>query len=287
MRTSARITCVVIAVLAAICFALWYSLSREEPGSNLVVSFLNVGEGDAIFIRAPSGRTLLIDSGPDSSVIRQLSDMLPFYDRSIDVFLLTHPDKDHIGGAVDVLERYRVGYLMQSSVAGTSTVYDALEHAANTAKDSGTRVIVAQRGDVIDLGDGARLEILSPDRSVQRTDTNIGCVVSRLVYGSTAFMFPCDAPQTVEKYLVSLDPKDIRADVLKAGHHGSRTSSSPLFIGSVAPSFAVFSRGCDNAFGFPSGETVSLFKRFAIPTFDTCRDGSITFVSDGVVVRRQ
>ncbi len=97
-------------------------------------------------------------------------------------------------------------------------------------------------------------------------------------------MLDCDAPQSIENYLVKLDGKNLKSDVLKAGHHGSKTSSSPLFVGYVDPAYAVYSRSCDNTYGFPHAETVSTFARFDVPTLDTCKQGTITFVSDGTKV---
>jgi len=281
MRTSARIVGVAIVVLVIITGCICNAALNEDRHGVLTVSFLNVGQGDAIFIQAPSGRTVLIDGGPDAEVLRQLGAVLPWYDRTIDVIIPTHPDADHITGLIDVLERYRVSYVLQSSVLGSTPVWNVLEQTiANHAKD-GMKVITATRGQLVDLGSGAYLEVLSPDRAVPHVDTNDGCVVTRLVYGATSFMLPCDAPQNIENYLVYLDGKNLHSDVLKAGHHGSKTSSSELFVGFVAPTYAVYSRGCDNKYGFPHEETIATFKQFNIPTLDTCMQGTITFESDG------
>lgn len=206
---------------------------------------------------------------------------MPLYDRSIDVLIPTHPDSDHVAGLIDVLKRYKIDYVVQSSVLGTTTTWHMLERAIDDAQKSGTKVITAERGQIVDLGGGAYLEVLSPDRSVPNVATNDGCVVTKLVYGKTAFMLSCDAPQNIEDYLVYLDAKGLRSDVLKAGHHGSRTSSSPLFVGYVDPTYAVYSRGCNNSYGFPHQETVTTFAKFGIPTEDTCAQGTVTFTSDG------
>jgi competence protein ComEC len=210
-----------------------------------------------------------------------LSAVLPWYQRHIDVVIATHPDADHITGLIDVLERYRVSYIVQSSVLGDTPVWDTLESAITSDEKSGTRVITALRGQIIGLGDGAYLQVLSPDRSVPNVDTNDGCVVTRLVYGITSFMLPCDAPSDIEDYLAYLDGKNLHSNVLKAGHHGSNTSSSPLFVGFVSPQYAVYSRGCNNKYGFPSTQTVATFKQFNVPTLDTCLQGTIIFESDG------
>ena len=280
MRRSAQIVGVAIAVLLCVAGIVWGALLRNSSHF-LTVSFLNVGQGDAIFIETPHGRQVLIDGGPNSGVLRQLSSVMPWYDRSIDVVIPTHPDADHIGGLIDVLERYTVGMIVQSSVQGTTPLSDALERIIVDKKKQGTQRIEAQRGQIIDLGDGAYIEVFFPDRSVPNIETNTGCVVTKLIYGDTSFMLPCDAPAAIEKYLVSLDGKSLQADVLKAGHHGSKTSSSIAFVGFVDPEYAVYSRGCKNSYGHPHENTIATFKDFGVTTLDTCTHGTITFVSDG------
>jgi len=288
MRRSVQIQGIAILVLLMFVLGVWYAALREDRSGWLTVSFLNIGQGDAIFIDAPSGRQVLIDGGPPGGgLLRRLGEVMPFWDHSIDVIIPTHPDADHVAGLIDVLERYRVSYIIQSSVQGSTPTWDALEDAIAADAKRGTKVITALRGQVIDLGKGAYLEILSPDRSVPQVETNDGCVVARLVYGATSFMLSCDAPQDIENYLVKLDGAMLKSDVLKAGHHGSRTSSSPLFVGFVSPQWAVYSRGCDNTYGFPHPETVATFARLGIPTLDTCEEGTITFISDGKTVAKR
>jgi len=282
---SGKVIGIALVFLVAATAAIWYAALREDRAGVLTVSFLDIGQGDAIFIDAPSGRQALIDGGPaDGGILRRLSAVMPWYDRSIDVIIPTHPDADHIAGLIDVLSRYDVGIIVHSSVEGDTQTAKSLVAAM---QKEGAQEIVAQRGEIIDLGKGAYLEILSPDRSVPRVETNTGCVVTRLVYGSTVFMLGCDAPQAIENYLVSLDGVALHADVLKAGHHGSRTSSSPLFVGMVSPAWAVYSRGCGNSYGFPHAETIATFAKFAIPTVDTCEKGTVTFVSDGKIVSKK
>ncbi len=283
MRRSVKITGIALLVLVSFTGIVWFAELREDRHGLLTVSFLDIGQGDSIYVEAPSGRQVLIDGGPNSVVLRELSKVMPWYDRTFDVVIPTHPDADHIGGLIDVLARYKVGTILHSSVEGDTKTAAALVAAM---AQEGARQVVAMRGQIVDLGGGAYLEILFPDRAVPHVDTNDGCVVARLVYGKTAFMLPCDAPQGVENYLVRLDADQLHADVLKAGHHGSRTSSSDLFVGFVNPAYAVFSRGCDNRYGHPHQEVIERFARFGIPTLDTCTDSTITFVSDGNTVKK-
>lgn len=285
MRRSVAINGTVVLILLALTVGIWHAVLREDRRGVLTISFLDVGQGDAVFIDAPSGRQVLIDGGRDRSVLRALSKAMPWYDRSIDIVVATHPDQDHIGGLVDVLARYNTDLIVESSVRDEEGADSAAFEAA--AAREGARRLVATRGELIDLGKGAYLEILSPDRDVSNVDTNIGCVVARVVYRETSFMLPCDAPKAIEEYLVQLDSDELRSDVLKAGHHGSKTSSSLLFLGFVNPNFGVFSRGCDNSYGHPHQEVVSLFERFEVPTLDTCKDGTVTFVSNGQNVMKR
>ncbi|MDO8561618.1 MAG: MBL fold metallo-hydrolase [bacterium] len=283
MRKSVKITWYALLALLFFTACVWYAVLREERRGFLTVFFLDIGQGDSILIEAPSGRKVLIDGGQGGVVLRELSKIIPWYDRTIDVVIPTHPDADHIGGLVDVLPRYKVGMIIHSDVEGDTATAAAL---SDEMAREGAELIIATRGQIVNLGDGAYMEILFPDRSVKSVDTNTGCVVARLVYGKTSFMLPCDAPKEIENYLVRLDGTDLHSDVLKAGHHGSKNSSSELFVGFVNPTYGIFSRGCNNKYGHPAAEVVALFESLGIPTQDTCKDGTITFVSDGETVRQ-
>ena len=259
------------------------AFAREARGA-LTVSFLDVGQGDAIFIESPTGRQVLIDGGPNREVLRELARVMPWYDRSIDVVIATHPDADHITGLIDVLQRYHVSLIVES---GVSSDTPQAESMLASVADEGAEHLYARRGQIIDIGGGAFIEILFPDRDPSGFETNTASVVMRIVYGETAFMLTGDSPDEIERYLVRLDGEELHADVLKAGHHGSRTSSSLLFVGMVEPTYAVYSRGCDNSYGHPHSEVQETFGRLGVETLDTCDDGTIVFVSDGTAVVRK
>ena len=243
MQRSAKLFGLTILVLGLFSYVIWHTVAKESHEGKLIVTFLDIGQGDAILIHAPSGRQMLIDGGPNRSVLRELSKVMPWYDRTIDVVLATHPDADHIGGLPDVLSHYKVGLIIRSSVTdngGADSV--ALEKSAAEEGKEGAKRLTAMRGQIIDLGSGAYLEILFPDRPVPHIDTNTGAIVARLVYGEASFMLTGDSPKEIESYLVKLDGDELHSDVLKAGHHGSRTSSGPLFVGFVGPVYTVFSQ---------------------------------------------
>ncbi len=288
MQKSAGVLGATIFVLLLVTICIWTAVAQASTGGKLTVTFLDVGQGDAIFIQSPSGAQMLIDGGKNRAVIRELSRVMPWFDRSIDVVIGTHPDADHIGGLPDVLKRYRVGMIVQSSVldpGGADAA--ALASAAEQEVKDGAVLLTGERGQVIDLGDGAYFEILFPDRDVPNLETNTGAIDGRLVYGDTSFMLTSDSPKNIEEYLVKLDGDNLKSTVLKVGHHGSRTSSSLQFVGFVSPEYAVFSRGCDNSYGHPHEEVVATMAKLGIPTFDTCKDGSVTFISDGKTVTRR
>lgn len=286
MQKSTRILLAVFLFLVFLNAVIWYALSQNAYKGELVVSFLDVGQGDAIFIQSPTGVQVLIDGGKGRSVLRELPNVMSWFDRTIDVVIGTHPDLDHIGGLPDVLKRYRVSTIVRSSVLDIEgSDFAAFNDSIEREKESGAKEIIAERGQVFDLGAGATLTILFPDRDVPGLETNTGSIIARLEYGKTSFMLTGDSPQAIEEYLVRLDGSKLNSTVLKAGHHGSRTSSSPLFVGFVDPEYAVFSRGCDNTYGHPHEETTELFKKFQVATLDTCLDGRITFESDGKSVQ--
>ncbi len=265
------------AALLCLCVAGIWAPQFSHSQNELIVSFLDVGQGDAIFIQSPTGAQVLIDGGPDRSVLRELAVVMPWYDRTIDVVIATHPDADHVSGLVDVLKRYDVSYILEPGVQHETPQTESMLASVAT---EGAHYMLARRGQVIDLGE-AHLEILFPDRDVSDLETNTASVVARLVYGEVSFLFTGDAPRSVEEYLAALDGETLQSDVLKAGHHGSHTSTAPLFVGFVAPRYAVVSRGCDNRYGHPHQEVLDVFKRFEVEIKDTCVDGTVTFTSDG------
>ncbi len=247
----------------------------------LSVSFLNIGQGDSLFIEGPTGIQMLVDAGPpDRSVLRELGSVMPFFDRSIDAVVETHPDQDHIGGIPDVLARYSVKDFLEPGIPNDTRAAQAVVAAVqhSSAKD-----ILARSGMRLLLGGGAYADVLYPNDAdlAKIKDTNSGSIVLHVVYGATSFMLTGDLPQKQELQLVSLDGDSLHSDVLKAGHHGSKNSSALAFVQAVSPTYAVFSRGCNNRYGHPAPVVVELFQSLSIPTFDTCTQGRVTFQSDG------
>lgn len=271
-----------LGIVSIVCGAVW-SVTLQKSHDVLLVTFLDVGQGDSIFIESPTGRQVLIDGGPSRRVLRELGEVMPFYDRSIDMVLATHPDADHISGLVDVLARYEVDMVIQSGVAHASPVVDAFTRAIETEQKQGARTLLARRGQVLDLGGGAYLRILFPDRDVTNMESNSASIVARLTYGDTSVLLTGDTPQSIERYVVSLDGAELQSDILKLGHHGSKTSTSELLLGYANPQWAIISAGEDNRYGHPHKEVIDRLARFNIATKNTANDDSVILSSDGKV----
>lgn len=234
MRPAHVLYLITVVLGMAIC-GVWSAIFSLEKEKELTVSFLNVGQGDSIFIESPTGVQVLVDGGKDKKVLRELAQVMPWWDRSINVLFATHPDADHVGGLFDVLERYKVLYILQPGVQNDTPQTESLLTAVSREKGSGAEERLVRRGEMIDIGGGAYIEILFPDRDVSYLETNTASIVMRVVYGDTSFLLNGDSPEGIERYLVQLDGEKLKSTVLKAGHHGSRTSSSLSFVGHVSP----------------------------------------------------
>lgn len=247
-------------------------------GSNLIVAFLDVGQGDAIFIKTPEGQQMLIDGGANNSVLRELGKVMPFYDRSIDVVLATHADQDHIGGLVEVLKRYKVGLFIETNTTSTSAVFTEL---GNLIKEKNIKREIITSPEIITFGSGAEFDILFPTQDTAGWETNDASIVGKLVYGENSFLFTGDSPQKMEKYLVGKYGNFLDSDVLKVGHHGSKNSNSELFIGTVSPTYSVISVGLNNRYGHPSPEALAILKQFGSQILETIGQGMAELKSDG------
>jgi competence protein ComEC len=245
----------------------------------LTVSFLDVGQGDSIFIETPNGTQMLIDGGPNSGVLRELGKQMSFFDRSIDMVLVSHPDMDHVGGLPEVFDRFSVKHLLVSGVESDNGAYIKM---MTLAKKENTDIRFARRGRIVlDAEHKVFLDILFPDREVTGLETNMSSVVMKLTYGKTSFLFTGDSPQAIEKYLISVDPKVLDVDVLKLAHHGSKTSNSEEFLLDTSPEYAIISAGKDNSYGHPHKEVLDLLNKDKIPYLDTMDVGTIVFESNG------
>jgi competence protein ComEC len=247
---------------------------RGMPDGRLHVWFLDVGQGDAILIQSPDGRQILIDGGPSpSALLDELGEVLPSWDRSLDLVVLTHPDADHVSGLIPVFERYRVATVVDTVAPGddAGVTWLAATGAAHVARQQ------AVRG--MRLGAGAlTMTVLSPAKVAVGLASNNSSVVLRLDYGASSALLMGDAEAEAEAEMLA-GGLPLRADVLKVGHHGSNASTGQGFLAAVQPRVAVISVGAENRFGHPAPELLVRLK--GIEVLRTDQHGRIELVGDG------
>lgn len=248
------------------------SLTPAEEGI-LAVHYLDVGQGDSVFLELPNGQCMLIDaseamySGRIIETIRSLS-----YDR-IDYVIATHPHADHIGGIADVLKAFSIGCIYLPDVSASTATYIGM---AETILELDIEARVAETGVKV-LADGMlQASFLAPS-TIDPSDQNRNSAVLYLTYGNTRFLFMGDADTTVENSLSG----NIDCDVLKVGHHGSRTASGSDFLQRCSPAYAVISCGQGNSYGHPHEEALQRLRGSGTEILRTDLSGTITICSDG------
>lgn len=260
---------------------VWAAVFGIEAQKGLLrVYFFDVGQGDAIFIDSPNGNQVLIDGGPDASVLAKLGEAMPFWDRSIDLIILTHPHADHLDGLLEVLKRYDVQTVIETGVNHSIPEYAEWQQLL---KEKNVKVVIAQKGQRIKLSDLAYLDILAPFKDFEgQSPKNIhdSMIVSELFYGSTTALLMGDAERPLEYQLIS-EGINLKADILKAGHHGSKTSSLETFLKAVSPRYAVISVGKKNRYGHPYQEVLDRLSAIGARIFRTDLNGDILMASDG------
>lgn len=244
----------------------------------LRVAFLDVGQGDAIFIQSPNGRQMLIDGGYyPSDTLDELGRQLPFWDRSIDIVIATHPDADHVTGLVDVVERYEVSRLITNGADEESdSAYAAL---LATAAERGAAIHPARKGEVINLDQGVTIEILHAG-GAETDNRNDASVVARLDYGLLSVLLTGDAESGAELAMLG-SHQNLDSVVLKAGHHGANTSSSAPFLAAVGPQVVIISAGKDNRYGHPHPAMLERVESVGAAVLRTDEMGTLELVSDG------
>lgn len=274
----ALLVCIVISIV------LWKVVLHEERHGILTFAVLDIGQGDSLFIESPTGKQVLVDGGPNKTLMKAISKVLPWYDRHIDIMVVTNPDLDHYSGFIPFLNKYKVDFDIEPGTNSPTETYAYLE---KEIADKNIQKIIAHRGEKIDLGGGAYLEILFPDRDVSGLTSNDGSLVMKLVYGETSVMLQGDSTAKIEDYLLTLGTTTLKSTILKAGHHGSKTSSTLEYVSAVSPQWTVISSGVNNDYGHPHKETLETMSKLKIPALDTCNNGTIIFKSDGKIFSLQ
>ena len=288
-RFAPRRPAALAAVLAVLALSLW---SRALPvaGSPLLqITVLDVGQGDAIILRGPSGKTVLIDGGGegeghltgyDVGTRRVVPALRRLGVRAIDVVILSHPHEDHVGGLVAVLQNFRVGAVLDSGLPHPSPSYARFRALV---RSRGIAYRLARRGMRVDLGDGVALAVLLPQEpliSGSGSDPNLNSIVVRATYRYVGTLFTGDMEGLNEAQLLDLGD-DLRSVILKVAHHGSETSTTEAFVEAVRPTVALISVGAFNPFGHPHRRTLDLLEEWGAQVYRTDQDGAILLQTDG------
>ncbi len=258
-----------------LCAVLIWIAVFDLPGEKLHVYFLDVGQGDSILIQTSKNQQILIDGGPDNAVLSELGEVMPFYDKKIELVILTHPHADHLAGLLEVLKSYQVDQILTTGIEYTTPEYIAWQ---KEIKDRNIPVKIAQAGQIIDL-DKAKMEILYPLEFLQEKkidNLNNSSIVCRLEYGKNSFLFTGDIEEEAEQ---KLKDDSLKSTVLKIPHHGSSTSLLLEFLGQIDPEVAVLCVGADNSFGHPTEDILDKLKN--VEVYRTDQDGTIEIISDG------
>jgi competence protein ComEC len=273
-------------------FFFYQSAKFNDGKLHLVVC--NVGQGDAIFIRTPNGSDILIDGGPDDSVLNCLSSHMPFWDRTIELLVLSHPHTDHLTGLISVVNRYKVMHYVTENVQNGASSLKRLQ-AALAVHDLIAKYTFS--GERIDLSDKTYLLTVWPTSGWMKSlelqdnnnlqtegsslDTNGFCLIQLLVFGNFRALLTGDAGSIVEDKVAAQVGK---IDVLKVSHHGSKTGLSSWFLEKTSPKLAIISVGAKNKYGHPAREALDLLKSHNIKTLRTDKDGEVEIVTDGKTI---
>jgi beta-lactamase superfamily II metal-dependent hydrolase len=264
-------TLLVLALVSTVC------AGRPAHANPLNVVFFDVGQGDAALITTPSGKRILIDGGPPEAemALRSKLGRAP-----LDLVLLSHRHADHLGGLPAIIEQPGAKLFIDSTFPHPSPLYDHLVRALAAQK---VTVRNAEAGRVIDLGDDAKLTLLSPPEppiTGTRSDVNANSVVARLDYGKFSVLFTGDAEAETERQLLA-SGRPLGARVVKVPHHGSGYSSTAEFAFKVRPEYAIMSVGAHNRYGHPDEQTVRRWERLGAKVYRTDLSGDVTVTSDG------
>lgn len=275
MELRGRLAAIILGIFAIIFLGAGFLMLREESSDQLTLAFLDVGQGDAVLISKPRQYDLLIDGGPDPIVLSRLSDILPWYDREIDVIFLTHNHADHYQGLLAVLDKYKVGELIVSALAEPLPV--ELLDSLKRHKLSYTKM---PAGTQLQLDQTTKLKALWPVAETPIADMNDRSLVLELVSGERKVWLAGDAGVAVEEALLKNNlVEDV--DIFKLSHHGSDTANSEEFLELLRPEWVVAQAGAGNSFGHPNRRIIKRVERVGAQILRNDERGTVVFQTDG------
>jgi len=272
-----KVFLIIILFLTLSNFFVWREVLNLD--GNLKVVFFDIGQGDSIFIRTPENHQIIIDGGPSGKrILEKLSGQIPFWDKTIDLAILTHPDYDHLGGLNYVLKSYRVENILWNGVKKGTRTFDYWEKNLEEEK---AQIFIGEKSQRIKAGN-LEFFVLYPFESqegkVADKAANNTSIVMKMTFGENDFLLTGDIGEEIKKLLLS---SGLEAEVLKVAHHGSKSSSNSEFLRSVNPELAVISVGRNNPYNHPHPEILKRLEDFAITVLRTDKSGDIEIKSDG------
>jgi len=243
-------------------------------GHEMRVHFIDVGQGDSIFIESPNGKTMLVDGGVKGAGQNVVSYLKKLGVKKLDIVVATHPDADHIGGLIPVLNSIDIGQFYDSGKVHTSQTFEEMLTLIDTKN---IPYNVPKTGDNIAFDADINVKVLNANENA--TDNNDASIVLKIAYGNVSFLLTADAGVSLEKEMMQ---DDVKAIILKAGHHGSNTSSSAEFIQTVHPEITILSYGEGNKYGHPHAEVVERLQAIGSKIYATAEAGTVIVSTDGV-----
>lgn len=251
---------------------------KSQQNSPLTVKVLDIGQGDAILIRV-AGQTVLVDTGDSNTRDKMVAYIKKEGITTIDKVIITHPHADHLGGMPGILENFKVGQIYDSGQTATTALYKQYMSLVNkknipfTVVTAGTEIVIS--------GD-SKLKIFAPEKPfITESALNNNSIVAKLIYNQFSMLLTGDAEKDSEARMLKTYGGELKSKVLKAGHHGSNTSSSPAFLKAVAPEAAIISVGVNNDYHHPHPSTLKKYVEAKLKVYRTDIDGTVTITSDG------
>lgn len=257
-------------------FGQFASIISGAKNEGVKVVFFDVGQGNSVFIEASNNNQVLIDGGPGSQILNKLGETMSFFDRTIDVVILTHPDADHLNGLVDVLKKYDTGEIVEPCIGESGAAYGEWNKLIEEKKIHRTCAEFRQK---IKLAKDVELNVLYPFKPLEGTsfkNTNDSSLIIKMSYNENKILLTGDAEEKTEYQLIN-SGVDVSAQIFQVGHHGSKSSTSENFLKAVNPEIAIIQVGKNNRYGHPSQEVLSRLKNISAKIFRTDLDGDIEF----------